>query len=173
MEDIIAQINLLKEADRLFVQRQRTLSIGLPSTLTLEEWTATIRHFNGRCAYCMIKPYYSLDHIIPLEHGGGTTSENCVPACVSCNSKKGTHLLIETNLGLSLDEKVLRIRNILDGQPRTKQSYKGRHPVYVVTVRFPSDFPLDIRAIAKESNHTLNSEILEAIRFYVEHKKKS
>ena len=42
-----------------------------------------------RCAYCG-RPYETMDHIIPLACGGGTTLTNILPCCRECNEKKGT-----------------------------------------------------------------------------------
>lgn len=46
---------------------------------------------NNMCQYCGCKPgseELSIDHVVPRSHGGKTTWENCVLACVKCNSKK-------------------------------------------------------------------------------------
>ena len=46
----------------------------------------------GRCQYCGVKmrrPQITYDHVIPRAHGGKTTWENIVFACVGCNQKKG------------------------------------------------------------------------------------
>ena len=39
------------------------------------------------CIYCG-KPSESIDHILPLSRGGLSVTENCVPACLSCNGHK-------------------------------------------------------------------------------------
>ncbi|MDB4875733.1 MAG: hypothetical protein JWM41_2179 [Gemmatimonadetes bacterium] len=36
-----------------------------------------------------------MDHVIPISRGGSHTRENVVPACRSCNSKKGDLMLLE------------------------------------------------------------------------------
>lgn len=53
---------------------------------------------NNTCQYCNKKPgseELTIDHVIPRSRGGKTTWENCVLACVSCNSIKGSFLLNE------------------------------------------------------------------------------
>jgi 5-methylcytosine-specific restriction endonuclease McrA len=35
----------------------------------------------------------TIDHVIPLAHGGSHTLENFVLACLRCNSSKGTRAL--------------------------------------------------------------------------------
>jgi hypothetical protein len=60
---------------------------GLQATLTFREWIETLDYFNWRCAYCGHR-FELLEHFIPLSLGGGTTRDNCVPGCYSCNTKK-------------------------------------------------------------------------------------
>jgi len=46
------------------------------------------------CQYCGIsiqKRYATLDHVLPVSHGGKSTFENCVCACSTCNSNKGSN----------------------------------------------------------------------------------
>lgn len=76
------------EIQRVRVQRYRTKRLALATTLTASEWINTLQSFHFLCAYCQVKPYAVLDHIMPVSKGGGTTKENCVPACVHCNGQK-------------------------------------------------------------------------------------
>lgn len=51
------------------------------------------RRDNYTCQYCYKKfgaSRLTVDHVIPRSLGGPTTWENCVLACVVCNSKKGS-----------------------------------------------------------------------------------
>lgn len=66
----------------------RARRAGLPATLTIEQWFYTLEFFGGFCAYCQRKPGIILEHFIPLSLGGGTTSDNCIPSCYSCNARK-------------------------------------------------------------------------------------
>ncbi len=46
----------------------------------------------SRCQYCGKKfptSELTLDHVVPRSHGGGSSWENLVCACVACNSRKG------------------------------------------------------------------------------------
>ncbi len=61
----------------------------LPRTLTVAEWTETLRYFDHRCAYCGRRRQLHQDHLIPVVQGGPYTKSNIVPACISCNSRKG------------------------------------------------------------------------------------
>ena len=52
------------------------------------QWRKSIHRFTGKsCIYCG-KPSESIDHVIPQSQGGLSTTENCVPACLSCNGDK-------------------------------------------------------------------------------------
>ncbi len=68
----------------------RAKKAGTPATLTLKEWVATVKYFDNKCAYCRTRPTEVLEHFLPIILGGGTTANNCIPACESCNSKKGS-----------------------------------------------------------------------------------
>jgi len=44
------------------------------------------------CQYCgedVVRKTATLDHVLPVSHGGKTTFENCVCACAHCNASKG------------------------------------------------------------------------------------
>lgn len=50
------------------------------------------RRDNFECQYCGGRPglkYLSIDHVLPVSKGGKTNWENCVVACVRCNTRKG------------------------------------------------------------------------------------
>ncbi len=45
--------------------------------------------YSGRCAYCGQTPRaIHVDHIVPVNQGGGDEIENLAPACQSCNGFK-------------------------------------------------------------------------------------
>lgn len=61
--------------------------------LTSEQWQAIKEQYGFRCAYCGKRPErLTQDHIIPLSKGGHHTATNVVPACQSCNSRKGARV---------------------------------------------------------------------------------
>ena len=81
------------ESHALSKARRRARKAGLPSTLTHAEWEAIKTVYRHRCAYCgKRQKRLTQDHVVPIIKGGGTTRENIVPACKSCNSKKSTKL---------------------------------------------------------------------------------
>ena len=61
---------------------------GLVGDLKTAEWAMTLAHFHHRCAYCGGE-YWSADHFIPQALRGMTSAGNLVPACWSCNQRKG------------------------------------------------------------------------------------
>ncbi len=51
-------------------------------------WRKTIHAYTGKsCIYCGQRSE-SIDHVLPRSKGGVSITENCVPACLSCNGKK-------------------------------------------------------------------------------------
>jgi len=56
--------------------------------LRVKRWRQSLHGFTGKsCIYCG-NPSESIDHIHPQSHGGLSVTENCVPACLSCNGHK-------------------------------------------------------------------------------------
>jgi 5-methylcytosine-specific restriction endonuclease McrA len=72
-------------------KKRYALRRGAPrSDLTIAQWQIIKEHYGHRCVYCGKKPkQLTQDHITPLSAGGSDTLWNVVPACRSCNSKKG------------------------------------------------------------------------------------
>lgn len=76
---------------RIYNQKRRASTHAAADTLTLSEWRDILEYFNHACAYCLRSDApMNIEHVIPLSKGGSHTKENVVPACGSCNSKKGT-----------------------------------------------------------------------------------
>lgn len=69
------------------------------NTLTAEEWLDILKEYGYKCAYCGkefdLFDLPTKDHMIPITKGGSNTKENIVPACRSCNAKKGNKILSE------------------------------------------------------------------------------
>ncbi len=68
---------------------RRAAHVGLPATLTMEQWLCTLDFFGGLCAYYQLKPGVVLEQYIPVSLDGGTSVDNCIPSCYACHSKKG------------------------------------------------------------------------------------
>lgn len=56
--------------------------------MPLEGIRELAEQFAGRCAYCPAVAE-TWDHIVPVSKGGRTEPGNMLPACRSCNSRKG------------------------------------------------------------------------------------
>lgn len=98
------KVKHLREYERLASQLSRARRAGVPATLTLYEWIGTLAAFDGKCAYCRVADFTCMEHFIPVELGGGTTADNCVPSCQSCNMlKKAKHPLKTVIRGMDLD----------------------------------------------------------------------
>ena len=85
------------------VIRTRTLRLRVPEVITLRNYdrvpenrvTFSRRNVFKRdrftCQYCGTQPgseELTIDHVVPRSQGGETSWENCVLACVQCNSTK-------------------------------------------------------------------------------------
>ncbi|HZU01585.1 MAG TPA: HNH endonuclease [Ktedonobacteraceae bacterium] len=79
---------IVREHTRVQQQLFRARSADLPATLTFRQWIAILEQHQGLCAFCKKKPFEAMEHLLPVYIGGGTTAENCVPTCQSCNSRK-------------------------------------------------------------------------------------
>jgi hypothetical protein len=71
-------------------------------TLTLKEWQEIKKQYKNCCAYCnKFSQRLEKDHVIPLAKGGAHVKDNIVPACRTCNAKKGAKLLNDYLANLS------------------------------------------------------------------------
>jgi 5-methylcytosine-specific restriction endonuclease McrA len=60
------------------------------SDFSFEQWLDILDQFGHCCVYCgRGDKKLTMDHVIPISKGGEHSKENVVPACRSCNSKKG------------------------------------------------------------------------------------
>ncbi len=82
-------------------QRRRARLLNAPiNDFTVADWKLVLEHYHHRCAYCGTNDKLTQDHIIPLSRGGWHTISNIVPACLSCNCKKGARTPSEAQLYL-------------------------------------------------------------------------
>ncbi len=69
---------------------------GIAQVLTVPQWQEILEYFGHRCAYCNAQPErLEIDHITPVTKGGEHTPDNVVPACRSCNARKGNRPLAQ------------------------------------------------------------------------------
>lgn len=63
--------------------------------ITLEQWENIKSKAKNKCHYCKkVFEKLTMDHVIPLSKGGNHNQSNIVPACQSCNSKKGNKIQV-------------------------------------------------------------------------------
>ncbi len=80
------------------VQRRKARLLSqLGEPFTYQQWWDKVAELGSKCTYCA-KPFGAdlrptQDHIIPLTSGGMHDLSNIVPACHSCNARKGTQTL--------------------------------------------------------------------------------
>jgi 5-methylcytosine-specific restriction endonuclease McrA len=75
------------------ITRRRRRAGAKAGDFVLEEWLAIKARYDHRCLGCGRQEpeiALSVDHVVPLAHGGKHTATNIQPLCTSCNSKKGT-----------------------------------------------------------------------------------
>jgi len=58
------------------------------------------RRDNNTCQYCGTTSELTLDHVIPRSRKGGSTWDNLITACKSCNAHKGDSTPEEANMPL-------------------------------------------------------------------------
>ena len=58
-------------------------------------WNHMLSVYAGLCAYCGARPADSVDHIVPVARGGRHSTENILPACISCNCAKRKKTALE------------------------------------------------------------------------------
>ncbi len=77
--------------NRKSLNRRALLDLTV-NLLSFEQWNNIKAAYENRCAYCN-KNFQRLtqDHVIPISKGGQHISQNVVPACRSCNSKKSNN----------------------------------------------------------------------------------
>lgn len=79
------------EAHRAGEKRRRAKKANAAiNDLTAAQWEDIKKHYEYRCVYCKRKmKRLTQDHLTPISRNGNHTVHNVVPACQSCNSKKG------------------------------------------------------------------------------------
>lgn len=80
---------------RGYVEDRRARLMAAKTTLTGGGWRVLLWLYDNTCVYCM-KQFDNLeqDHVMPLSRGGSHTPHNVVPACLPCNRKKGTNVIL-------------------------------------------------------------------------------
>jgi 5-methylcytosine-specific restriction endonuclease McrA len=83
------------DAVNAHAHKRRARKIGAPGHFTPKEWSARVKEFASACAYCgRHASRLEQEHVVPLMSGGTNYIDNVVPACRSCNARKGTDSLL-------------------------------------------------------------------------------
>ncbi len=77
----------MEEAKRVYQHIARAESLGRQATLTFKQWIGTLHTFGWKCAYCP-DDFECIEHFLPISLKGGTSVDNCLPSCGSCNARK-------------------------------------------------------------------------------------
>ena len=75
----------------------------LPDTTVAFSRCNLFKRDRFKCQYCGVTPKpdeLTIDHVVPRSHGGGSTWDNCVLACFSCNHRKADRLPEEAHMKL-------------------------------------------------------------------------
>lgn len=78
------------EARATYRSRRRARKAGNGGSHTTEQRRIKFEELGNRCFYCGISGKMTVDHQTPLSRGGTDNIDNLVPACGSCNRRKGT-----------------------------------------------------------------------------------
>lgn len=78
------------EFSRVAASRRRSLLAGANGSFSVDQWTSRLEYYESKCMYCGSSESIEIEHRIPLSRGGTNLPANLVPACKSCNCKKGT-----------------------------------------------------------------------------------
>jgi 5-methylcytosine-specific restriction endonuclease McrA len=77
------------EKKAVLESRRRARKAGNGGSHTVAQRREKFALFGNACAYCGRQGDLTEDHVVPLSRGGTDDISNIVPACRSCNSRKG------------------------------------------------------------------------------------
>jgi 5-methylcytosine-specific restriction endonuclease McrA len=64
--------------------------------VTAKDWFQILKENQNKCVYCgRSKVKLTMDHVIPISKGGKHEPSNVLPACLSCNIRKGSKTMKE------------------------------------------------------------------------------
>lgn len=95
-----------------FAQRlRRARQAAASGEVSFEDWCGLLDRHGRRCAYCGAEGEPTVDHRTPLARGGSNRIDNLLPACRSCNLRKGTKDELEFRALLAL-EALMKVRRL-------------------------------------------------------------
>lgn len=69
--------------------KRRAAKMSNGGSHTVQQWNDRLEYFGHKCVYCGCGGKMTKDHKKPIALGGQDFASNLVPACQTCNSKKG------------------------------------------------------------------------------------
>jgi len=82
----------VKEIKRVAKYKRRAGLKANAIPFSASQWAEKVKSYSGMCAYCDTGKYEHQDHVVPVSRGGPHSLNNLVPACKSCNYKKGVQI---------------------------------------------------------------------------------
>jgi len=74
--------------------RRRTRKVGNGGSFTAIEWHELCKKYDNRCLACGRDDVtLTVDHVVPLVHGGSNDISNIQPLCFPCNAHKHTAII--------------------------------------------------------------------------------
>lgn len=78
-----------KDKVRNYQLTRRARIAGNGGEMTVEEWNAILDFYGHKCLCCGKSDVkMTIDHVIPIFHGGKHSADNVQPLCGPCNSRK-------------------------------------------------------------------------------------
>ena len=85
-----------RDLTRSFVRNRRARLRGAVGCHSGQDIQRLLWFQSGLCQYCGQRlERYTVDHLVPLIHGGSNWPSNLCLACLSCNSRKGSKTAVE------------------------------------------------------------------------------
>lgn len=78
-----------RQLGRTYAENRRARIAAAKGSFTTLEWLRLCIQYAYACGYCGEWTALAADHRIPLSRGGTNSIENIIPACRTCNSRKG------------------------------------------------------------------------------------
>lgn len=68
--------------------RLRARRANQTCSVTLEDMGECLAHFSSACCYCGSRDDLTVDHVVPVSHGGESRRDNILISCRRCNSSR-------------------------------------------------------------------------------------